>query len=287
MDKRSNVLYVDYTRPSISGAMLPFENIGKLTNTGFDLRATYRSKRKNVQWFADLVGSYFHNTIDEMGEALHTGELSHLNRTGHSVSSVFGYETAGTFESQDDINSSPVQSFGTPRVGDLKYRDLNDDGFIDSRDMTIIADNAASIDLGLRLGFSYRGLDVEAMLHGKLNRDIVLDWNKLAQPFMSGNAVTEIAREDGFPPLTLSNLNNYQVSTYWVRKGDFLKVRNLELGYTLPGNVAERMKMNRVRLFVRGVNLLSLSQWKYSDPEFTVIGYPPLKTYMCGLNFDF
>ena len=287
MDKRSNVLYVDYTRPSISGAMLPFENIGKLTNTGFDLRATYRSKRKNVQWFADLVGSYFHNTIDEMGEALHTGELSHLNRTGHSVSSVFGYKTAGTFESQDDINSSPVQSFGTPRVGDLKYRDLNDDGFIDSRDMTIIADNAASIDLGLRLGFSYRGLDVEAMLHGKLNRDIVLDWNKLAQPFMSGNAVTEIAREDGFPPLTLSNLNNYQVSTYWVRKGDFLKVRNLELGYTLPGNVAERMKMNRVRLFVRGVNLLSLSQWKYSDPEFTVIGYPPLKTYMCGLNFDF
>lgn len=285
LDKRSNVLYVDYTRPSVAGAMLPFENIGRLTNTGFDLRATYRSKSESVQWFADLVGSYFRNTINEMGEALYEDELSHLNRTGNSVSSVFGYETAGVFESQDDINSSPVQTFGTPGVGDIKYRDLNDDGLIDSRDMTVVADNAANIDLGLRLGLSFRGWDLEVMFHGKLNRDIVLDWNRLAQPFLSGNAATEIAREEGFPPLTLSNLNNYQVSTYWVRNGDFLKVRNLELGYTLPGKGTG--KMNRIRLFVRGVNLLSLSQWKYSDPEFTVIGYPPLKTYMCGLNFDF
>jgi TonB-linked SusC/RagA family outer membrane protein len=287
LDKRSNILYIDYTQPSVAGATLPYENIGKLTNSGIDLRLMYTYESATVNWFTELVGSYFQNTIDEMGEALYTGELSHLNRTGHSVSSIFGYEVIGTFETQDEINDSPVQTFGTPRVGDFKYADQNSDQVIDSRDMKVIADNNANIDLGLRLGFSFRGFDLEALLHGKLNRDIVLDWNKLSQPFVSGNAITEIAQEEGFPPLTLSNLNNYQVSTYWVRNGDFLKIRNLELGYTLPANLASKIRLNSTRFFVRGVNLLSLSQWKYSDPEFTVIGYPPQRTYMCGLNINF
>jgi len=126
---------------------------------------------------------------------------------------------------------------------------------------------------------------MEAQLHGQLNRDIVLD--TLAQPFISGNAVTEIALEDDFPTLSLSNLNNYQTSSYWIRNGDFVKLRSLEMGYTIPEDLSSRLKMNKIRMFLRGVNLLSLSQWSYSDPEFTQIGYPPVRTYYFGLNLNF
>jgi len=139
-DKRTDVLYIDYTNPSVSGANLPYENIGKLTTTGIDFNLGYSSSKKQVNWFADLVGSYHQSIIDEMGEALNTGELSHLNRTGHSVTSVFGYEVEEYFESESEIQSAPLQTFGTPRVGDLKYKDMNNDQVIDSRDMTAIGD---------------------------------------------------------------------------------------------------------------------------------------------------
>jgi TonB-linked SusC/RagA family outer membrane protein len=286
-DKRSNVLYIDYTHPSASGANLPYENIGELTNTGFDFKLGYSSKGTSFSWFADLVCSYHENVIDEMGEALHIGELEHLNRTGHSVTSVFGYEVEGRYKDLSEIQSSPVQTFGTPRIGDLKYKDLNNDQVIDSRDMTYIGDRIGNIDLGLRFGLFIKNFDFEAQLQGQANRDMILEGNKLAQPFLSGNAITEIALEEDFPTLSLTNLNNYQPSEYWVRKGDFVKLRHLEAGYTFRKVNQEFQNSNSVRFFIRGVNLLSFSEWKYSDPEFAGIGYPPMRTCLLGLNINF
>jgi hypothetical protein len=287
LDKRSDVLNINYNHPSVTGANLPYENIGMMTNSGFDLKLGYTSKGQTVNWFAELVCSYFNNTIDKMGESLSTGNLSHLNRTGNSVSSIYGYEVIGNFASATEIQSSPMQTFGAVKVGDLKYKDQNGDKIIDSRDVTKIGDYMANIDMGLRLGLNYKNFDIEAQLQGQFNRDLNISWNSLYQPFLRGNAATEIALEDGYPALTLSNLNNYHTSSYWVRSGDFVKLRNIELGYTLPENVVRTMKMDRFRIFVRGVNLLAISKWEYSDPEFTSIGYPPMKTYFFGANINF
>ena len=287
LDKRSDVLYIDYNHFSVSGADLPFENIGKLTNSGFDFSVGYSSRENELKWSSNLVFSYFNNTIDEMGESLNGSGLNHLNKTGNSLSAVYGYQVVGTFESESDIQSSPTQTFGTPQVGDLKYVDLNNDQVIDSRDMTAIGDNIGNIDVGLNLGFEYKGFDLEAMLQGRFNRDIVLSESELYQPFLTGNAATEIVNESGFPALSLTNTNNYQTSSYWVRKGDFIKLRNIELGYSLPENITNRIGMEKVRLFVRGVNMLTFSDWDYTDPEFTGIGYPPMKSYFLGLNLNF
>ncbi|MFB6319121.1 SusC/RagA family TonB-linked outer membrane protein [Saccharicrinis sp. FJH54] len=287
MDKRSDVLYIDYTHPSVTGADLPYENIGKLTNSGFDLSLGYSSQDKDFKWHTNLVFSYFNNTIDEMGESLNGSSLAHLNKTGNSVSTVYGYEVDGYFESTGDIQASPVQTFGTPRVGDLKYKDLNNDQIIDSRDMAAIGDMVGNMDAGLNLGFEYKGFDLDAMFQGKFNRDIVLSGNQLYQPFLTGNAVTEIVNESGFPALSLTNANNYQPSSYWVRQGNFIKLRNLELGYSLSVNTSRKIGLEKVRFFIRGVNMLTMSNWKYTDPEFTGIGYPPMKSYFLGLNLNF
>jgi TonB-linked SusC/RagA family outer membrane protein len=286
-DKRSDVLYMNYNHPSVTGATLAFENIGKLTNTGIDLKLGYASEVNDLKWNADLIFSYFENTIDEMGEALNSGSLEHLNRTGHSVSSIFGYETVGYYKDASDIQSSPTQTFGTPRIGDLKYKDLNKDGVIDSRDMKVIGDSRGNMDIGLNMGLAFKNFDLAALFQGQFNRDINLAGNVMAQPFIHGNAVNEIALEEDFPALSLSNMNNYQSSSFWVRKGDFIKLRNIELGYTLPEDLLSRRNIASVRLFVRGVNTLTLSDWAYSDPEFTNIGYPPMKSYLLGLKIDF
>ncbi|WP_321345251.1 SusC/RagA family TonB-linked outer membrane protein [uncultured Draconibacterium sp.] len=286
-DKRSDVLYIDYNHSSATGAELPYENIGKLTNSGFEVELGYSSQENELKWFSNLVISYFDNTIDEMGESLNGSDLAHLNKTGNSVSTVYGYEVVGTFASESDIQSSPTQTFGTPRVGDLKYADLNNDQVIDSRDMTAIGDNIGNVDVGLNLGFEYKGFDMEAMLQGQFNREIVLSDNVLYQPFLTGNAATEIVNESDFPALSLTNTNNYQASSYWVRKGDFIKLRNIELGYSLSENITNRLGMERVRFFVRGVNVLTLSDWDYTDPEYIGIGYPPMTSYFLGLNLNF
>lgn len=287
IDKRSDVLYVDYNNPSVTGAILPFENIGELTNTGFDLKIGYRSDENDLTWNADLIFSYFDNTIDEMGESLNGETLDHLNRTGHSTSSIFGYETIGYFKDASDIQSSPTQTFGVPREGDLKYKDLNNDDVIDSRDMKVIGDYRGNMDVGLNVGLAYKNFDFEALFQGQFNRDINLSNNVMAQPFIHGNAVNEIALEDDFPALSLSNMNNYQSSTYWVRNGDFVKLRSVELGYTLPEELLLGLRMKKARFFLRGVNVLTLSDWEYSDPEVAYIGYPPMKSYLLGVNIDF
>jgi len=288
IDKRSDMLYIDYTHPSTTGAGLPYENIGKLTYSGIDLKLGYvNSKNESVSWFADLVFSYFDNRIDEMGEALTAGNMSYLNRTGNSVSAIYGLVLDGYFESISDIQGGAVQTFGTPRVGDLKYLDLNSDNIIDSRDMKVIGDQVGNIELGFRAGINWNNIDVEAQFQGQFNRDLMLAWNQLYQPFLSGNSVSEIALEDGFPALSLTNYNNYQSSTYWVRNGNFLKLRYFELGYTFGNMLRNQLRTDNIRLFLRGVNVFTLSNWKYSDPEFYGIGYPPMKTFYLGATINF
>jgi len=284
IDNRSDVLYINYNHPSATGANLPYENIGELTNTGFDAEVGYRNNEGPVQWFANLNVSFYDNTIDEMGESVNPGNLAHLNRTGNPVSALYGYEVEGTFGSQQD--GAPVHTFGPTREGDLMYKDQNGDGIIDSRDVTMIGNSSANMDLGLWAGLQYKGFDLEAMFQGQFNRDAMLN-NDLYQPFIHNNSATEFVTENDFPRLTLSNTNNYQPSSYWVRSMDFVKLRSIELGYSLPQQLAGKLSLDKFRIFARGINVLTLSDWEYTDPEFTWIGYAPMKAYYLGIDVAF
>ncbi|MBN1131926.1 MAG: SusC/RagA family TonB-linked outer membrane protein [Bacteroidales bacterium] len=285
IDKRSDVLFINYRHPSVLGVNLPYENIGKLTNIGTDGRIGYENSGNAIKWHADLLWTFCTNTIDEMGEALNEGELSNLNRTGNPVNAIYGYEVDGYFGSSPE--GAPYQTFGPAREGDLKYRDQNNDNIIDARDMTMIGDGSANIDLGLSAGMTYAGFDFEILFQGQFSRDVLLSGNPLYQPFVYGNAATEYALKEDFPRLTLSNMNNYQPSSYWVENINFLKLRNLELGYSLNGRLVQKLSIHSFRIFVRGINLLDLSNWDYSDPEFFEIGYMPMRVYYFGINISF
>ena len=287
INNSTNVLYTDYNHPAVTGANFAYENIGDLTFKGIDAKVGYRNVGDDFSWFTNVVFSYYNSMVNEMGESINEGDLAHLNRTGNPVSAIFGYQTDGTFESASDISSSATQAFGTPRVGDFKYIDQNGDNFIDSRDMVVVGNDQAKIDLGWNIGVEYKNFDLEAMFHSRINYDININGNWMAQPFIHGNAANEIIEEEGFPLLSLSNMNNYQSSDYWIRKGDFLKLRNLELGYTLSETTLDRIGMEKVRFFLRGVNMLTLSNWKYTDPEYVAVGYPPMKSYLFGVNINF
>lgn len=287
VDNRSGILFTNDNHPATLVTWLPFENIGEISFSGLDLQLSYKSGNENFGWFADFMFSYFSNTLNEIGESKNSGVLAKLNRTGNPMTSIYGYEVDGYFESEADIAASPIHTFGTPRIGDLKYKDLTNDGFVDSRDATLIGDYWGNMEIGFNLGINYRGFDFSAMLQARLNRDINLNGSPLTRPFIDGNAVNELALEEGFPTLSLTSMHNYQISDYWIRNGNFLKVRNLEIGYSLPQSILQTLKTANIRVFIRGVNILTFSKWKYTDPEFVGIGYPPLKSYLAGVNVNF
>ena len=287
INKNSDILTGDDTNFSYTGATRPWENIGESTIKGFDMKLSYASMENEFKWHADLLFSHFDYTIDEIGEAKYTGEMAYLNRTGQSPTAIWGLETAGTFESAADIQSSPMHAFGTPRVGDFKYVDQNNDGVINSQDVKVIGDNVANMEFGLQIGMEYKNFDAKLLFQGQLNHDINMMGTPQTAPFIYGNSATEIALQDDFPPLTLSNRTNYQTSTYWVRNGDFVKLRNAEVGFTLPESIQDRLGMDHLRIFARGVNVFTVSKYKFSDPEYTGIGYPPMKSYLLGLNINF
>jgi len=223
--------------------------------------------------------------MDEIGEAQSVGTYEYLNSTGHSYRAILGLEQIGVFESEQDIQNSPTQTFSEVIVGDLKYKDQNGDDVIDSRDRIIVSEINDNINIGLSFELKYRNFDLNGLLHSRLNNIVNLNNAVVAQPFLHSNSPNDFTLDSDFPPLTLNRTNNYEASDFWIREADYIKLRNIELGYTLP--VSEAKKLSKMRFFIRGVNVLTVSKWEHSDPEFVGIGYPPVKTYLLGLNFNF
>jgi hypothetical protein len=285
VDKTTDFLVVNENHPSYTGATLPYENMGKYTTSGVDIQLGYTSEPKDFQWNANLIFSYFTNTMDETGEALSVGTYEYLNTTGHSYRAIFGLEQVGVFESEQDIQNSPKQTFSDVIVGDLKYKDQNGDDVIDSRDRVIVSEINDNINVALSFEVKYKNFDLSGLLDSRLNNVVNLNNALVARPFIYSNSPNGLTLDNDFPPLTLSRMNNYESSDFWIRNANYVKLRNIELGYTLRNS--ESRKLSKLRFFVRGVNVLTASSWEYSDPEFVGIGYPPVKTYLFGLNFNF
>ncbi len=285
IDKTTDFLVIDENHPAFTGVNLPYENSGEFTTSGIDIQLGYTSNSNDFQWNANLIFSYFTNTMDEIGEAQNTGIYSYLNTTGHSYWAILGLEQDGVYQNEQDIQNSPKQTFSEVIVGDLKYKDQNGDNIIDSRDRKIISDMHDNIDIGLSFEANFKDFDIRGLIHSRINNIVNLNNAVVAQPFLNNNSPNNLTLEDDFPPLTLSRTNNYQLSDFWIRDGDYIKLRNIELGYSIPNLPGK--KMSKMRVFLRGVNVLTISKWKHSDPEFTGIGYPPVKSYLIGLNFNF
>ncbi|SBV97229.1 TonB-dependent receptor [uncultured Dysgonomonas sp.] len=302
-EKRTGILstYAS-TTPSTIGAILPYENIGKVSNKGFELTLEYSDNLGKVDYYIGGNISYAKNKIDYQAEV--TQPESYLYRTGKSANQFFGLEAIGLFQSYDEINNpnTPVQLFSPVQPGDIRYKDQNGDGYVDENDMIAIGKpTIPEINYGFYLGAAYKGLDIKADLYGQANRSIMLSGNHV-WAFYNNGQVPEIATERWayypeqgidtrtkakYPRLsTANNDNNYQSSTFWQRNGSFLRLQNLELGYTLPEKVCRKAYLNKIRLYVQASNLLTISSISDYDPEI-VYGYPITKSYSVGLSIQF
>ena len=247
---------------------------------------------------------------------------------GEAVGSFFGYVTDGIIKDQADLEAykaklrnpedgslndemTKVDSDHPLAVGDMKFKDLNGDGKIDTNDRKILGNGFPALNFGINLGATYKDWDFSLYMYGVLGQDI-LSYSAMKMSSMrqlddqcTPNILTE-AYDQAFrngsgslPRLSIIDSNrNYRVSDLWVKNGDFLRISNLQVGYTLPKNIANMLSIQKARVYVGVNNLLTISGYnKYGDPECGVGSvlytgldtgrYPQPRTFMAGVNVTF
>lgn len=292
-DKRYDILLKREAWPESLGyyTAKPWSNKGKMDNWGYELSANY-NKQLSKDLLIELRGNftYTQNKYVDVDDPIY--KYPWQSSTGKPASRIEGFIAEGLFTSQEEIDNSPVQNLGsTPKPGDIKYRDINGDGIIDDFDKTMISEygGVPRVQYGFGVSMRYKDFDFGVFFNGSANRTIM---SGLMSPFGNNdNNVFQYIADNrwtvenpdpnaAYPRLgllTSDTQNNNQTSTYWMRSGNFLRFKQLELGYSF----------NHGRVYLSGNNLAVFSPFKQWDPELSWNAYPLQRVINIGVQMNF
>ena len=304
-ESRSNILTTYQSRPQWVGVNMAAGNLGKTRNQGVELELKHNNRiGKEFYYNIGFTFSHARNEIIDMDEP--GGKPAYRKQEGHPINQYFGLVCDG-FVTQADLDNPdfPKFTYGDVKVGDLKYRDMNSDGFIDDRDETFIGysdipENSYALTLGAQwkgIGFSvmFQGVDhvsrfydAEAMYAfvngGKVKEHHLGRWNPaMSEEYNLANATYPLLHYDAY------GNHNQRENSFFLRNGAFLRLKNIELSYSLPQNWIKKAGMKECRVYVNGSNLVT---WDHldglTDPESNGSNrYPIMKAVNFGVNIQF
>ena len=341
-----DLLLVQQIRPT-AGFTSVYTNYGEIQNKGFEFAIGYHKQfTKDFSFNARLTGSTISNKVKKMGDPIYneaTGgnnanaasgfdgsQVGTVDGNGHwarhsicmegeAVGSFYGFVTDGIIKDANDLAaySKIVDDYSKANnehplaIGDMKFKDINNDGKIDDDDRQIIGNGFPALNYGLNLGATYKDWDFSIYMYGVFGQDI------LSYSAMKLSSMTQLddqttpnilksAYEDAWrngsgslPRLSIGDYSrNTRVSDMWVKNGDFLRISNIQVGYTLPRAISDKLFIQKARVYVGINNLLTISGYnKYGDPEVGTGSilfqgldtgrYPQPRTFMAGLNVTF
>lgn len=319
-ERRENILLKrEHSIPSFLGynTSAPYGNIGIIENKGFDGTIEY-NKRINKDWVLALRGNITFNKDKWIQGELPEQKYEWMNQYGRNINGEGLFTQAeiddmARWESLSDANKAitpkPFASqFGTVKAGDIKYKDLNNDGQIDAYDQTYISrGDVPTTVYGFGFTVGWKDLSVGMMFQGVAGAERVLNGSSI-NPFNggggSGNLYSNIGDrwteenpdQNAFYPRlsygseTTSSINNFQKSTWWVRNMNFLRLKTLQVSYNLPKPWVNKVHLKNAAVYVMGTNLFTLSRFKLWDPELNTdngASYPNTTSYSVGINFTF
>jgi TonB-linked SusC/RagA family outer membrane protein len=310
IDKRSGIVTPDNSLSALYGLDAPYLNVGEFTTVGTEANLHYSDKIGTLGYHFSGMLLYVNNTINYMAEIPPPSDDAAA--TGRSVGTSFGLIYDGFYDVDDFnpdgtlVNSIPVPLYGKIQPGDIKYKNVNEDGFIDEGDMVEIgAPYFPKTVYSFSMGMDLKGFDLQFMFQGAAGRTVnLLDIPTQSIAFANNGNAFPIAEERwayypdqgidtrvsaNYPRLsTQSNANNYQNSTFWQKNGDYLKLRQLEIGYTLPSALVGKAKLSSVRINVSILNPLSFSwlEKNYGIDPANMAGYPSMKSLIAGININ-
>ncbi|MCU7547971.1 TonB-dependent receptor [Chitinophagaceae bacterium LB-8] len=281
------------------GLNAPTINDGAVRNKGLEFSAQFRDRIIND--FSYNVGVNFQtykNTLEEYGKT-EIGNTT-IREEGHPLDEYYLYVWDGIFQSQEEIDKSPKQPV-TPTPGDLKIKDISGDGIIDDKDRTYISGKYPSYQYAVNLGANWRNVDFSAQLYGSEGQKTYVtgwgiepfrqgsvpttDWRNRWTPTNPTNSMPKIYVADSYAPV-----QNYR-STYFLKDASFLRLKNIQVGYTLPTGLVAKAGMKSARIYFSADNVKTFSKYPGLDPERggdgNYVTYPQIRTFIFGANVQF
>ena len=301
--------------PSTFGASLPVQNIGIVDAQGFEIVLGHSNRIGDLGYSVNFNFSKASNEIVEYAESADVSEL--LRQTGNPLGSRYGYIAEGLFQTKSEIdnlnataksqsgNAGAVYQTQNPQPGDIRYRDLNGDGLVTDADRTMMGkSNIPEITYGANFGVNYKNWDFSILFQGAAAFDMYLSGEASWAFFNSGKVFDRhldraqigtdgnvINPDATYPRLSLTKKSvNERQSSYWVVAGDYLRLKNLEIGFNIPENTINKIGLTRLRIYANGRNLTTWSKIKNLDPENPQERgwfYPQQKVFSLGLNVEF
>mgnify|MGYP002298515137 CR=1 FL=1 len=319
--KKTNGMLKEMAIPNYLGESKPWGNVGSMKNEGVEFEVGYKYSHKDFRFGVNANLSYLKNKLVDLGTAdgfEMMDQVHILGNVGRAENGMpypyfYGYKTAGIFQNQAEIDAytnskgEKLQPLAVP--GDVKFVDFDNDGTIDDKDKTMIGKGTPDWTFGLNLTAAYKDIDFSVLFSGSLGQDIMdvtrrLDVSSVNVPqeFMKrwhGEGTSNTMPRFCYPGDDM-NGNWKKVSDLYVHNGSFARIKNMQIGYTLPKNLTRKFFVDRLRLYVAAENLLTLTSYKGLDPEINatdVAGdksngidrgyYPQARTFTVGLNLNF
>ena len=272
------------------GTAQPYVNMGIVDNRGVDLSLEYNHAfNKDVILSVKGTFTYAANELIEKDEPKQL--YAYQSEIGLPLNTPYGLISDGLFKDEEDIANSPIHTYTTVKPGDIKYKDLNDDGYINDYDMTYFGDpTVPQIVYGFGASLKYKKFDFSLFFQGVGKTSIVMegihpfgDYQFNVYEFIANDYWSESNPNPNaaYPRLSDASNPNTNIKTdFWVRDGSFLRLKNAEIGFT----------HKFFRVYMNGTNLLTFSKFKYWDPEIgsgNGLSYPPLRVFNVGFQFNF
>lgn len=315
-EERTGIFLQRAGLPAIVGvSTIPYVNIGETRNQGIDANLEYMQQVGNV--YLTARGNFTYNRNKLLNNDEPDWQYKYQNRIGKPFGAngslqPFGYKALGLFKSQEEIDNSPRQTFGEYRVGDIKYQDVNGDGIVDSQDQVALGyTNLPEIIYGFGATAQWKNWDFNVFFQGTGHSSFFLNGTSIRNPFGAGNMERSALNSDiygnvwmstnteeqnanvKYPRLALEgkagSQNNNQTSDWWLRDASFLRLKNLEIGYSLPKEILDKTFIKSLRFYLSGTNLLTFSAFKLWDPEKgngDGSGYPLNRVVSIGFNIN-
>lgn len=305
-DRRDGIYIMQESVPSIVGNNIQqYVNLGKMQNQGIDSSLEFFKKLGDL--FVSIRGNFTFNRNKKLYDDKPTPVWAYQEEVNEPLNQNRGLVALGLFELEEDIVTSPSQSFfGQVRVGDIKYRDINGDGVIDNYDRIAIGySTIPEINYGFGLSVNWKGFDASAFFQGVSHVTKFIGGNSVfgsvGNLMISGQIQSDVADKRWslnnpnpnaeYPRMSVSlNSNNRAPSTFWQRDMSFIRLKNMEFGYTIPKKITNQVGVSDVRVYFLCVNMLTFSKFKLWDPESggtTGGNYPQMRTLNLGMNINF
>ncbi len=302
---------ITWTLAKVSGGSvgMPWYNIGKIHNTGFEFTATYRKMEGEFNY--NITGNLttVKNVVDDIPDEILSGNVT--TREGNTIRSLYSYVSEGIVQ-EDDFDDDgnylyAKPSQGDPAPGDLRFKDLNRDGIINDMDQTIVGKAFPDLTYSLSVDLYYKDFDFIVFFYGIQNAQIIsglrrnnesisvqdLHHNKSREfaenYYKSGRPSTEFIRAD----LNDRNFNSRN-STWWLEEASYLRLKDIQLGYSIPIVATNYLGIERARIYLSAMNLLTITKYTGNDPESAINSggfddgaYPMPRSFTAGIQIDF